>query len=759
MISLDKSLFRKATLALSLCGAVAFPFSAAIAADNTVDIVPDETIDGNVELNPGYIAGQFNIGGQNISRIDLNAASSDYSAKIYPSAEGPYNLTVNVPAGTSLDYTVSGTVWMDNWNTRMFLSDRTVAVAEAQTTQLDIIINSGYVTGEIITNGCNLAKTELWAVRNDTGGYSNATTKMGSETQFRFPVQPNNDVRVYGQVQLSTGATYNLANHYLNIVPGQDTTVNWELNCTAGELSKIQHDVNYHMPIDYNYSYLYNQGAWSPYKTVRHDGSVLFDNLAPDTWRIYTYSYWNNNQNLIAKNFTGIITQSGETTNVTFDQYPGFLRGTLTLTGTHTIQDTSYAHVYSYGQNSLYPSYQVFSRSLAAKSDGSFNLALPYGEYSTYVSAFSFYHPIAGEDYLNSYLYMYDYSKRGDLLFINPGEIIEGHDISYETGSAIIKYSIADGGVFSSPYINAKCYNYDENNTLQSYIYSNSRGLVNDDRVTMIGLPGTYEVEAWAYVDGSLTTFGKVEIEIVSGVEKVIDIGGPVLRVSDPVAGAVVSENSITVIGTATDETGIEKIIVNGNEVEFFSTSNPDDLNEVVFNTTIELAEGENAIVTVATDPSGNESKDSRSVTYTPPVTPPELPKSIGAIIDIKPGSCKNPFNVTSKGVLPVVVLGTPDLDVRDIDPDSIFLQDVAPLRYTIDDAAEYVTDQSCNTDQSDGFEDLVLKFETQEIVSVLGEVNDGDIITLTLTGSSYDDEELEAQDSITIIKRGKNKR
>ncbi|MFT5697533.1 MAG: hypothetical protein ACI8ZB_000381 [Desulforhopalus sp.] len=538
MIPLDRSVFRTTLLACTLTSACLLPLSTALAVDNTIDIIPDEQVDINVELSPGFIGGTIDLGGQNITRIDLEAKNSDFTAKLYPNNEGPYTLTVNVPVGETLDYSVSGTAWMDNYNTRMFFKNENISVQEGQTTQLDYIINSGYVATEIITNGCNIVKTEMWANRDDATGYSNATTKTGSEQQFRFPVQPNAGIRLHGMVQLSTGATINLQEQYVTVLPGLETPVSWEVNCVAGQLSAIQHDVNYHMPVDYHYTYLYNQGASSIYRIEKHDGYINFDNLAPAEWRLYTYSYWNNNQNLIAKNYTNIQTQSGQTTTVTFDQYPAFLRGTLNLTGTHTIQDTSYAHIYSYGQNALYPSNQVYSRALANNVDGSFNLALPHGEYSTYVSAFAFYNPTLDDDYLNSYLYMYDYSKRADLLYITPEEVIEGHDVSYETGSAIIKFKRADGGAFSAPYITATSYIYDENRVLQSYSYTNSRTVGYTDRVTMVGFPGTYLVEAWASVDGSLTTFGKVEIKITPGVEKVIDIGGPALDVSEPAANA-----------------------------------------------------------------------------------------------------------------------------------------------------------------------------------------------------------------------------
>ncbi|UCF66491.1 MAG: hypothetical protein JSV80_11920 [Acidobacteriota bacterium] len=47
---------------------------------------------------------------------------------------------------------------------------------------------------------------------------------------------------------------------------------------------------------------------------------------------------------------------------------------------------------------------------------------------------------------------------------------------------------------------------------------------------------------------------------------------------------------------------------------------------------------------------------------------------------DVKPGSCPNPVNVTSRGTLPVAILGTADLDVTTIDPDSIRLAGVPAL-------------------------------------------------------------------------------
>ncbi len=757
MTFIQDSIVRRNLLMFFVLVSLLFAISTASAVENTIDVIPAETVDGNVELTPGFISGIVGLGGQNISRVDLSARATEYQARINPTVEGPYTMTVNVPDGVSMDYKVTGMSYMDSYNTRMFFKDRVTTVTAGQTSKVDFIVDSGYINGEIVTDGCTLQKSEYWGYQNDASGFSHATTKTNAEKVFRFPIQPNNNIRVYGQVMLSTGTTVNLADQYVTVTPGLDTMVKWEVKCVPGQLGAIQHNVDYHIPTDYHYSHLYNEGSGAPYRTVKHYGSHLFDNLAPGDWRLYTYTYWNNYMNMIAKDIRGIQVFSGATTNVNINEYPGFLQGKVTLTGTKTLQDTSYAHVYAYGKNALYPSNGMFSRSLVDKESAIYNLALPHGEWDVYLSAYSFYTPEPGVDYLNSYIYMYDYTLRDNIVFMNADEVKTGYDLNYETGTAIIKYSRADGGEFSSPYIYARTYNRDENGKLLNYVYINSRGAVDNKTVTMVGFPGTYEVEAWAYVDGSLTTFGKVLIEIVPGVEKVIDIGGPSLDVVEPKSGITVQEEEIVLSGTATDDMGVESIFVNGQEVVFVSTENPDDPNEVSFSVTITLVEGENSLKTVATDLSGNESTDTRTVIYKI-----QVPDFIAADIDIKPGSCKNPFNVKSKGVLPVVVLGSADFNVADIDPATIRLAGVAALRSALEDSATphehegYDMKADCDTDRPDGYVDLALKFSTQEIVKVLGNVHDKDVVTLTLTGALYDGTEVTGEDGIFILIRGK---
>ena len=130
--------------------------------------------------------------------------------------------------------------------------------------------------------------------------------------------------------------------------------------------------------------------------------------------------------------------------------------------------------------------------------------------------------------------------------------------------------------------------------------------------------------------------------------------------------------------------------------------------------------------------------------------------------VDVKPTSCPNPINVNSKGVLPVAILGTEDFDVTRIDPASIRLMGVAPLRWAYEDVATPVepylgkeNPYGCSEEGPDGYLDLTLKFDTQEVVSMMGDVADGDVLVLLLRGSLMDNgRNIIGQDVVIIIKK-----
>jgi hypothetical protein len=127
--------------------------------------------------------------------------------------------------------------------------------------------------------------------------------------------------------------------------------------------------------------------------------------------------------------------------------------------------------------------------------------------------------------------------------------------------------------------------------------------------------------------------------------------------------------------------------------------------------------------------------------------------------IDIKPGSCPNPLGVTSKGVMPVAILGSQEFDVNTIDLASIRLAHVAPIRSSLDDVttpAADANDCNCITDGPDGYTDLTLKFRTQELVEELldeyDDLEDGQMLSLELRAELSDHRDIEGSDCVKLV-------
>ncbi|MEW5796694.1 MAG: FG-GAP-like repeat-containing protein [Candidatus Zixiibacteriota bacterium] len=157
----------------------------------------------------------------------------------------------------------------------------------------------------------------------------------------------------------------------------------------------------------------------------------------------------------------------------------------------------------------------------------------------------------------------------------------------------------------------------------------------------------------------------------------------------------------------------------------------------------------------------------------------------ITVALDIKPGSCPNPLNVTdspvavdasddkfgfnsggdgataaTRSVLPVAILGAADFDVTTIDHTTVRLAGVTPTRGAFADVAS-PADRSwdeceCTTSGADGYVDLTLKFDKATIVAALGPVEDGIIIPLALTGNLLDGTPIEGYDCVVIVGAGR---
>lgn len=126
--------------------------------------------------------------------------------------------------------------------------------------------------------------------------------------------------------------------------------------------------------------------------------------------------------------------------------------------------------------------------------------------------------------------------------------------------------------------------------------------------------------------------------------------------------------------------------------------------------------------------------------------------QSLQVYLDIKPGTCLNPLNVKSKGMLTIAILGTEDFWVSEIDRDSLrLLGELAPIRVFEDDVSsppESFECGDCPGLEPDEIMDLVLKFKTEDVVRVLGLWSD-DLTPLSLTGMLSDGTEIVGEDCV----------
>ena len=126
--------------------------------------------------------------------------------------------------------------------------------------------------------------------------------------------------------------------------------------------------------------------------------------------------------------------------------------------------------------------------------------------------------------------------------------------------------------------------------------------------------------------------------------------------------------------------------------------------------------------------------------------------------VDIRPGSCPNPFNPKSRGVLPVAIPGTSEFDAATLDPGSITLAGVSPLRWSLEDVASPASKEAecvCAESYPDGIDDLVLMFSAPDVAQGLGSVRPGSTVTLSIAGTLTDGTAIRGTDCVIIRGEG----
>lgn len=124
---------------------------------------------------------------------------------------------------------------------------------------------------------------------------------------------------------------------------------------------------------------------------------------------------------------------------------------------------------------------------------------------------------------------------------------------------------------------------------------------------------------------------------------------------------------------------------------------------------------------------------------------------------DVKPSGCPSPVIRNARGDLPTAIMGSADLDVRQIDVSTVALGGVRAHRSAVQDvgapAEPYIgkTAEDCNAAGPDGFPDLTLKFDNAAVAALLEDVRRGDTATLSLTGALVDGTPIVGEDVVVV--------
>ena len=748
--------------------------------------VPVFAGEGDVILNPGNLVGSVSVTGYQITQITVRALDTD---KVYSAT-----VTANVPAGAnSIDYLLvvegdrdyyvvaEATVLAEDYTKTVLPLTGPVNIPiyenSGDEVTLDMSMEPAIISGTISTSADTNSTIEnysalanIWIPELNINFYNYNSAYSLSE-----PGIPGRDYTLL----VAPGLNYswsintgidgiNYSNSEAVTAPAAGATLDkdFTVDVTAATVSGtaiLQGMDVYNANI---YGYAYDSSSRSNNTNIDdiNTGAYTLD-VDAGTWYLSPLFYYylpgdlNDLTGSLYASYTTVpdINNGENRTGVDFIINPGFIPGTLNLWGANVNYSSAQVRAYEYPGG-------AYSNSQVNPETGHFMYVCSPGDWMyDYYQYMYFDYPEDLDTSLRSSVYQYHYSNE-NLQTVTAGETVSDVNLTYGTITVRRYFYVAGEGMLSQPYIIAT--RSQSPSSSASGYGSNSLTTEGQAIVTLL-LPGEYSLEAFANVDGSQTEFGTIVITVEEG--DVVVIGGtgrPTIKVTNPTDQEIICGNKVTVEGTVTDDVGVASITINDADVAFVSTGNPNDPNEVEFSYELSLPViGDNPITIIVTDLDETEPVILSMIV----IREEGGSEIVECAVDIKPGSCPNPLNVNSKGVLPVAILGTDDLDVTTIDLNTIRLMGVAPVRNNYEDVGTPYypligkeDKLDCHEEGGDGIGDLSLKFDRQEIVQAIeqasqDEVVDGKVLTLLLTGNLLEDfggNEINGEDVIIIIRQ-----
>lgn len=586
-------------------------------------------LDNSIVLESGKIKGNVIVENIDMKYLIVSAYNDNYSSDV-STVSNTYSLTINGDQTYKVNATICSESSYGFYNSCLSFKPRIVTVPKGGEIINDYVVeNPGFVRFRLNISG---DVYERWSFYGNafasppdneitsSGFYSDS--EIGQYGEFIMPVVPNNNIVISACVYIEEKKyCFNeYPDTYTDISPGEEVvvplevyhtvdtdmairgTISGNINLVGAGGSDLRHfltvyEDRIYLETDSNpYNYTINEVRSGSYLDVL----TCFDNYC-NTSLAWPYQV---GQSSNVVNFENI-----QNVNRDYLAIASEISGAISIHGSLTNLDIKYISLSMDGvENSS--TYGGYADTTVFNKNGRYKLIVVPGFWTNSNISLR-------ESVLDYERRQYIYDTSGPYV-----EVVDGgsttRNLSYCTGSLVMNYKLANNGIVINPSIIGYMSKYAADGSfLSSRIESTHIISDRNPSVEIHGIEGYYKFNCFAtLVDGSVAKFGTLNVDLECGVTKGTSFNAPSINMASLNGLVATTSSSIEVGGTVTDDSGIQGVVINGGSVDFASSNNSEDPNEVAFSKEIELNPGANTIRTEVTNNSGVMSFDERTVQF-----------------------------------------------------------------------------------------------------------------------------------------------
>lgn len=608
-------------------------------------LLPSVSMGQDAELNPIEIQGQFSLNGEVLRNVTIRAYGVDGGNALTTALPDPagdkttidYSIIVNVPAGGTKDYEIqacSATVESEDTNTLCF-DKEPITVTDGVAATHDMHYTPSYIEGTITVTDDALSYFDLQgSYYHPSGGYlmspyipNRHFRAYGYQSEavesrpFRVVV-PHGDGEVKILVNLDESGARPTAKIAFDLAEGETMEWNPELSPPPGFIfgtitstgSEVITRHNFYAGNSDNNGYA-NTTSNGPYE-IKYLPDGTYSVSASTQFEGGAQYYYGSSQYSPSRSAT---IADGGSAEINIASTQALINGAIALTESASNDDLI----------SLRPTFIGASGEVQGSQAIDNDVPLPSGEFEAVASpgSWRFYRLImrlarsgsTEDNNFSQYLSIF-YSQRPELLFDVSAEEPTNFEKDLPLGKATVRLTVAGGGELRGPSIQINCSIYDDDGAHLASYSGNSRNPNQSSSPVEVGIvsflapESTCWVDAQANVEGSLTSFGRIEdIVIEPGSDVVVENQGPKATIDFPEPGAVLDTSPIDVTGLAWDDGEVASVSVNGIAA---TLGDPNGEGKIPFTVSVPLEAGENLIELLVIDDTEKQFQSSRTVTY-----------------------------------------------------------------------------------------------------------------------------------------------